>query len=84
MSASEFLATVAHELRNPLAPIQVAVRLFLMKEFSDQQVIWSRGVLERQVPLMARLVDDLMDVSRIAEGKPTCKKFILYRQLRHV
>lgn len=65
----EFLATLAHELRNPLAPIQAAVRLFLMKEFTDQQVIWSRGVLERQVALMVRLVDDLMDISRIAEGK---------------
>lgn len=70
----EFLATLAHELRNPLAPIQAAVRLFSTKEFSDQQVIWSRGVLERQVTLLARLVDDLMDVSRIAEGKLELRK----------
>ena len=70
----EFLATLAHELRNPLAPIQAAVRLLSIKEFSDQQVIWSRGVLERQVALMARLVDDLMDVSRIAEGKLELRK----------
>lgn len=65
----EFLATLAHELRNPLAPIQAAVRLFALKAFSDPQVIWSRGVLERQVAQLVRLVDDLMDISRIAEGK---------------
>lgn len=70
----EFLATLAHELRNPLAPIQAAVRLFSGKEFTDQQVIWSRGVLERQVRQLSRLVDDLMDVSRIAEGKLELRK----------
>ncbi|MCC8397683.1 response regulator [Paraburkholderia sp. MMS20-SJTR3] len=70
----EFLATLAHELRNPLAPIQAAVQLFAQKEFSDQQVIWSRGVLERQVTHLVRLVDDLMDISRIAEGKLELRK----------
>ncbi|MEC5409363.1 ATP-binding protein [Paraburkholderia sp. MPAMCS5] len=65
----EFLAMLAHELRNPLAPIQAAARLFGLKEFTDPQVLWSRGVLERQVAQLVRLVDDLLDVSRIAEGK---------------
>ncbi|KQR78787.1 hypothetical protein ASG35_10415 [Burkholderia sp. Leaf177] len=65
----EFLATLAHELRNPLAPIQAVVELLRNKEFHDPQVIWSRGVLERQVTQLARLVDDLLEVSRVAEGK---------------
>ncbi|MGX7002296.1 ATP-binding protein [Caballeronia sp. KNU42] len=65
----EFLATLAHELRNPLAPIQAVVELLKNKEFQDPQVLWSRGVLERQVGQIARLVDDLLEVSRVAEGK---------------
>lgn len=65
----EFLATLAHELRNPLAPIQAVVELLNNKEFTDPQVLWSRGVLERQVGQIARLVDDLLEVSRVAEGK---------------
>jgi PAS domain S-box-containing protein len=65
----EFLATIAHELRNPLAPIQAVVELLRIKEFADPQVVWSRGVLERQVGQLARLVDDLLEVSRVAEGK---------------
>lgn len=65
----EFLATLAHELRNPLAPIQAVVELLRSKDLVDPQVLWSRGVLERQVGQIARLVDDLMEVSRVAEGK---------------
>lgn len=65
----EFLATLAHELRNPLAPIRAVVELLKNKEFADPQVLWSRGVLERQVGQIARLVDDLLEVSRVAEGK---------------
>lgn len=65
----EFIATLAHELRNPLAPIQAVVELLRNKDLVDPQVLWSRGVLERQVGQIARLVDDLMEVSRVAEGK---------------
>src|ERR1700712_3233223 len=65
----EFLATLAHELRNPLAPIQAVVELLKNKTLEDPQVLWSRGVLERQVGQIARLVDDLLEVSRVAEGK---------------
>ncbi|AME27206.1 hybrid sensor histidine kinase/response regulator [Burkholderia sp. PAMC 26561] len=65
----EFLATLAHELRNPLAPIQAVVELLRNKDLVDPQVLWSRGVLERQVGQIARLVDDLMEVSRVVEGK---------------
>lgn len=61
----EFLATLAHELRNPLAPIQYAVDL--MKSEGPPQGSWE--VLDRQVRLMARLLDDLMDVSRITQNR---------------
>ncbi|SAK59995.1 PAS/PAC sensor hybrid histidine kinase [Caballeronia glebae] len=65
----EFLATLAHELRNPLAPIQAVVALLRKEELLNPQAVWSRGVLERQVRQIARLVDDLLEVSRVAEGK---------------
>ena len=65
----EFLATLAHEIRNPLAPLRTVIEVFRRKQFTDPQVIWSRGVLERQIGQIARLVEDLLEVSRIAEGK---------------
>jgi PAS domain S-box-containing protein len=65
----EFLATLAHELRNSLAPVHAAVRLLATKTVSAQQAEWSRGVLDRQVMQLGRLVDDLLDISRVAEGK---------------
>jgi signal transduction histidine kinase len=64
----EFLATLAHELRNPLAPIRNA--LFLMKAAPlDGGMKASRDMIERQVNQMVRLIDDLIDVSRITTGK---------------
>jgi PAS domain S-box-containing protein len=65
----EFLALLGHELRNPLAPIQNAVQIMLQCGVENPQLRWARGVVERQVQLMARLVDDLLDVSRITRGK---------------
>jgi PAS domain S-box-containing protein len=65
----EFLATLAHEIRNPLAPLRTVIEVFRRKQFTDPQVLWSRDVLERQIGQIARLVDDLLEVSRIAEGK---------------
>lgn len=65
----EFLATLAHEIRNPLATLRTVVEVLRRKGFSDPQVIWSRDVLERQLGFIAHLVDDLLEVSRIAEGK---------------
>jgi signal transduction histidine kinase len=62
----EFLAMLGHELRNPLAPIRTALDLMRLDPGSDEAV---RAVLERQVGHMVRLVDDLLDVSRIAQGK---------------
>jgi two-component system, sensor histidine kinase len=65
----EFLATLAHELRNPLAPIRNA--LFLMKMTPDdaRTLAAARDMIERQVGQMVRLVDDLIDVSRVTTGK---------------
>jgi signal transduction histidine kinase len=65
----EFLAMLAHELRNPLAPIRNAVHLMKMKAISDPQLQMSRDIIERQLGQLTRLVDDLLDVSRITRGK---------------
>jgi signal transduction histidine kinase/CheY-like chemotaxis protein len=65
----EFLATLAHELRNPLAPIRHAVRLLESGEITQGQRRWAREVISRQVQRMALLLDDLLDVSRITRGR---------------
>jgi PAS domain S-box-containing protein len=70
----EFLAMLAHELRNPLAPIRTAAHTLGLLGGSDERVQWVSGVIERQVGLMTRLVDDLLDVSRITSGKITLKR----------
>ncbi len=64
----EFLAILAHELRNPLAPIRNAVQLLHNKGPAIPELQWARGVIDRQVRQMTRLVDDLLDVSRITRG----------------
>jgi signal transduction histidine kinase/ActR/RegA family two-component response regulator len=64
----EFLATLAHELRNPLAPIRQAVRIARSGASSEAQRRWSHGIIERQVQNMSLLLDDLLDVSRIGRG----------------
>jgi CheY-like chemotaxis protein/two-component sensor histidine kinase len=60
---------LAHELRNPLAPIRNAVQVLRLKEESDPDLKWAHEVIERQVRQMARLLDDLLDVSRITRNK---------------
>jgi len=65
----EFLATLAHELRNPLAPIRQAASTAAHRSATPEQVQWSLGVIQRQVAHMARLLDDLLDVSRITRGR---------------
>jgi signal transduction histidine kinase len=65
----EFLAMLAHELRNPLAPILSAVQLMRMKPVADPKLSWSRDVIERQLSHLTRLVDDLLDVARITRGR---------------
>jgi PAS domain S-box-containing protein len=65
----EFIAMLAHELRNPLAPIRNALQVMGLRRFGDPQLEWCRGVLDRQVSHLGRLVDDLLDVNRITSGK---------------
>jgi signal transduction histidine kinase len=65
----EFLAILAHELRNPLAPVGYAVRLLRMKAAANPDVERGAQLIDRQVKVMRRLIDDLMDVSRISQGK---------------
>jgi PAS domain S-box-containing protein len=64
----EFLAVLAHELRNPLAPIRYAVAMAKKKDMSDVERLQARAIIERQVEHMSRLLDDLLDVSRITRG----------------
>lgn len=65
----EFLAMLAHELRNPLAPIRNAVEILELAKPKDASVITARELIARQVSHLVRLVDDLLDVSRITRGK---------------
>jgi PAS domain S-box-containing protein len=70
----EFMATLAHELRNPLAPMRTVLELLRPMDFADPQVRWSHDVLERQLTQMTSLVDGLLEVSRISAGKITLRK----------
>jgi signal transduction histidine kinase len=70
----EFLAMLAHELRNPLAPIRTAVQLLRLKELGPQQRARARDVIERQVEHLVSLIDDLLDVSRITRGMITLQR----------
>jgi signal transduction histidine kinase len=65
----EFLALLAHELRNPLASVRNAASVMRMKVTQDAELVWCREVIERQADQLTRLVDDLLDVSRITQGK---------------
>ncbi|MFC0252765.1 ATP-binding protein [Massilia consociata] len=64
----EFLAMLAHELRNPLAPISAAAELLRIGRLDEQRVRQSSSIIGRQVRHMTRLVDDLLDVSRVTRG----------------
>jgi signal transduction histidine kinase len=70
----EFLAMLAHELRNPLAPIRTAVQLLRLKELKSEQRSRARDVIERQVEHLVTLIDDLLDVSRITRGMITLQR----------
>jgi len=65
----EFLATLAHELRNPLAPVRNAVQVLRLNGFENPRSQWASELIDRQAGAMSRLIDDLMDVSRINQGK---------------
>jgi two-component system CheB/CheR fusion protein len=64
----EFLAMLAHELRNPLSAIHNGVQLMHQRSVNDPKIVWVRDVLGRQVRHLTRLIDDLLDVSRIGTG----------------
>jgi PAS domain S-box-containing protein len=70
----EFLAMLAHELRNPLAPIRNALQVMKMPQASREAVVSARQMTERQVLHMVRMVDDLLDVSRIMRGRIELRK----------
>jgi signal transduction histidine kinase/CheY-like chemotaxis protein len=70
----EFLAMLSHELRNPLAPIRNAAAILARIEDAEPRLPWVRGLIERQVDQMARLLDDLLDVARVRSGKIVLKK----------
>jgi len=70
----EFLATLAHELRNPLAPIRNSLQILKMPRLDAATVERSREMMERQVHQLVRMVDDLLDVSRVMRGKIELRK----------
>jgi PAS domain S-box-containing protein len=69
----EFLATLAHELRNPLAPIRTGLAI-LKRDPSSESAAQSRDIMERQLAHMVRLIDDLLDVSRVTRGQLVLKR----------
>ena len=74
----EFLAMLAHELRNPLAPIRNAAQILGIVGADEQSLQRQRGIIDRQVAHMAHLLDDLLDVSRITRGKIVLQKRALH------
>jgi signal transduction histidine kinase len=72
-----FLATLAHELRNPLAPILSAMEIFRVRAATDPLLQHAREVVERQVRHQARLLDDLLDAARIATGKIALRRAVV-------
>lgn len=69
----EFLAILAHELRNPMAPISSAVQLMKRQEITDSTLVLGLNIIDRQVVHMRHLLDDLLDVARIMQDKITLK-----------
>jgi PAS domain S-box-containing protein len=73
----EFLATLAHELRNPLAPISSGLHILRTAGDNSQVAATAREIMERQVAQMVRLVDDLLDVARITTGKVELRSAVI-------
>ncbi|HEX7035789.1 MAG TPA: PAS domain S-box protein [Pseudomonadales bacterium] len=73
----QFLSMLAHELRNPLAPIANAVRLIRLQEGLDPRVAWAGEVIERQVRHLTRMVDDLLDLARFNTGRVRLRREVI-------
>jgi PAS domain S-box-containing protein len=73
----EFLAMLAHELRNPLAPIRNAAQILRVHAGGKPELDWARSVIERQTRHLSRLVDDLLDVSRMVRGQIALQKSVV-------
>jgi two-component system CheB/CheR fusion protein len=74
MRKDRFLATLSHELRNPLAPIRNAAQILGSPALPPERLRWAQAVIQRQVKHMSWLLDDLLDVARITQGKLELKK----------
>jgi two-component system CheB/CheR fusion protein len=70
----EFLAMLAHELRNPLAPVRNALSILKLKSPASPEQQWARDLIDRQMQQMTRMIDDLLDVNRIRRGKIELKR----------
>jgi PAS domain S-box-containing protein len=70
----QFIATLSHELRNPLAPIRSAVKVMASPHLTPAQLQQAQSIIQRQVSNMSLLLDDLLDIARITQGKLTIKK----------
>lgn len=73
-SKNEFLATLAHELRNPLAPIRSAAEILHARSSDIPEAQWALEVIDRQMTQLTRLIDDLLDIGRIASNKLELRK----------
>jgi len=73
----EFLAMLGHELRNPLAACANAVALLQLEDSASQEIVHSRQIIARQLDTMTRLIDDLLDVSRVVQGKIALRRKLI-------
>ena len=71
---NEFIAILAHELRNPLAPINNALHIVRNQAVDDARIVWAHDIIDRQAQHLAHLVDDLLDVARITRGTITLRR----------
>jgi CheY-like chemotaxis protein len=74
---NEFLATLAHELRNPLAPLRNGLEIMRLAELSPEMVAEARDMMDRQLGQMVRLIDDLLDLNRISRGRIELRKEVV-------